>query len=199
MKDPKLDPDAAAVTAFADHDVIVPPNKLKKAAVRTRPGESYEPDPVARAEQALFELSGDFAQWMESECERLDAARRTVATAGFTAKTRDEMFRAAHDIKGEAATFGFPLAEPVAASLCRLIEHCPDPADIPLMLVDQHVDGIRAIVHRHANGNSERKAQVLAQRLREVTEEFLVHENRNRPGYLEEVVAPAIAPEEPPG
>ena len=182
-----------AVTTFADHDVIVPPNPLKKAVVRANPGDAAEPDPVARAEQALFELSGDFSRWMESECERLDAARHAAA-AGFTEQTRDELFRAAHDIKGEAATFGFPLIEPVAASLCRLIEHSPDPARIPLMLIDQHVDGIVAIVHRNARGNTERKARVLARRLSQVTEEFLVHENHHRPGYLDEADAPKLVP-----
>jgi HPt (histidine-containing phosphotransfer) domain-containing protein len=181
-----------AITTFADHDVIVPPNPLKKAVVRENPGEAA-PDPVACAEQALFEISGNFSRWMESECKRLDAARRAVAE-GFTDKTRDELFRAAHDIKGEAATFGFPLIEPVAASLCRLIEHSPDLARIPHMLIDQHVDGIIAIVHRNARGNSERKAQVLARRLRQVTEEFLQHENRHRPGYLDEENAPKLVP-----
>ena len=133
------------------------------------------------------------SRWMESECARLDAARHAVA-AGFTDKTRDELFRAAHDIKGEAATFGFPLIEPVAASLCRLIEHSPDVARIPLMLIDQHVDGIIAIVHRNARGNTERKARELARRLSQVTEESLLHENRHRPGYLDEADAPKIAP-----
>ncbi|HXW27024.1 MAG TPA: Hpt domain-containing protein [Xanthobacteraceae bacterium] len=188
MKHPT--PAPPTVTAFGDHDVIVPPNALKKAVVRTTADEAAGPDPVARAEQALFELSGDFPRWMETECERLDAARRAVA-AGFTARTRDELFRAAHDIKGEAATFGFPLIEPVAASLCRLIEHSPEPERIPRVLIDQHVDGIRAIVHRNTRGNSARKAQVLAERLRQVTEEFLLHE---RPDYLELIEAPKIAP-----
>ena len=181
------------VTTFGDHDVIVPPNKLKKAVVRVNPADGAEPDPVACAEQALVEISGEFSRWMEAECERLDAARHKVA-AGFTEETRDELFRAAHDIKGEAATFGFPLAQPVAASLCRLIEHSPEPARIPRVLLDQHVNGILAIVHRNDEGNSERKAQVLAQRLRQVTEEFLVHENRDRPGYLDAADAPKLAP-----
>jgi HPt (histidine-containing phosphotransfer) domain-containing protein len=191
MKNPASPP--PDVTTFGDHDVIVPPNKLKKAVVRVNPADGAEPDPVACAEQALVEISGDFSRWMEVECERLDAARHKVA-AGFTAETRDELFRAAHDIKGEAATFGFPLAQPVAASLCRLIEHSPDPARIPLTLVDQHVDGIRAIVHRNAEGNTTRKAQMLAERLRQVTEEFLVHANRDRPDYLEEIEAPKLVP-----
>ena len=168
-----------AVTTFADHDLIVPPNPLKRAVVRDNPGEAA-PDPVACAEQALFEISGDFSRWTESECQRLDAARRAVA-GGFTDKTRDELFRAAHDIKGEAATFGFPL-----------IEHSPDLARVPHTVIDQHVDGIIAIVHCNARGNSERKAQVPARRLRLVTEEFLQHENRHRPGYLDEEDAPKL-------
>ncbi|MGC3956684.1 MAG: Hpt domain-containing protein [Verrucomicrobiota bacterium] len=45
--------------------------------------------------------------------------------------TRDELFHAAHDIKGDAATFGYPSAAPIAESLCRLIEHTPDLAQDP--------------------------------------------------------------------
>ena len=198
-ENPLMTPDAdgefAAVQAFGDHEVIVPPNKLKKAVVRVRPTETYEPDPVIRAERALSELSEDFLHWMEKECERLDAARRELKHGGFTEKLRNEMFRAAHDIKGQAATFGFPFTEPVANSLCRLLEHSPDLTRIPLELVDQHVDGIRAIVHRNAHGNTQRKAEVLSRRLREVTEEFLAHANRHRPGYLEGEGAPPLAPD----
>ena len=65
-------------------------------------------DPVARAEQALAQLSGEFAGWMHSECERLEAARQNIKRDGFNKKSHDELFRAAHDIKGEAATFGYP-------------------------------------------------------------------------------------------
>jgi hypothetical protein len=39
----------------------------------------------------------------------------------------------------------------------------------------------------------------LAERLRQVTEEFLVAENRDRPDYLEQILAPSIAPNDAPG
>jgi HPt (histidine-containing phosphotransfer) domain-containing protein len=80
---------------------------------------------------------------MHAECERRDVARREVASRGFTKKTYDELFRAEHDIKGEAATFGYPTVGTVAHSLCRLIEHTPDVSRIPLTLVEQHVDAVR--------------------------------------------------------
>ena len=63
-----------------------------------------------------------------------------------------------------------------------------------LPLIDQHVDAIRAITHRNARGDSEMTAARLAERLRQVTEQFLVRENRDRPDYLEQILAPALAP-----
>src|SRR3954451_17858569 len=147
MKDKKKD-DRAAVSTFADHEVIVPPNKLKKAVQKLKPGTKIEFDPVERAEAALAELADDFAVWMESECQRLDAARNAIKASGITPGNRDVLFRAAHDIKGQAATFGFPMVAPVADSLSRLTDPPPDAARLPMPLVDQHVDAIRAITHK---------------------------------------------------
>jgi chemotaxis protein histidine kinase CheA len=189
----------AAISTFADHEVILPPNKLKKAVQKVKPGTKVEFDPVARAEAALAELAEDFTQWMESECVRLDTARHAVKASGFNQGTRDALFLAIHDIKGQATTFGFPNVTPVAESLCRLIEHTPDMKRIPLSLVDQHVDAVRAITHKNARGDSDATAAVLAQRLRQVTDEFLAHANRDRPEYLAQILSPSIAPGEPNG
>jgi HPt (histidine-containing phosphotransfer) domain-containing protein len=158
------------------------------------PGE----DPVVRAEQALAELSTEFASWMDSECERLDQARRAVFKSGFTKTNKEALFHAAHDIKGEAATFGYPAVTAAADSLCRLIEHTPDSSRIPLKLVDQHVDAVRAIYREYARSDAKELAASLTKRLREVTDEFLVHENKDRPEVLEMIVgatSPSIVPE----
>lgn len=187
-------PNLAAVSTFADHEVIVPPNKLKKAVEKLKPGAKIDFDPVARAEAALAELANDFSVWMDQECVRLDIARNTIKASGITPGNRDVLFRAAHDIKGQAATFGFPQAAPIADSLCRLIEHMPDIARLPLRLVDQHVDAIRAITHRNTRGDGAKYAAQLAEKLRHVTDEFLIHENRDRPETLESILSPSLAP-----
>ena len=184
--------DIPAVTAFHDHEVIVPPHKLKKAVAKG-PAVPAE-DPVARAEAALAALSHEFSGWMDAECERLDRARRAIMTSGFTGKTYDELFRAAHDIRGEAETFGFPRAGEAADSLCRLIEHTPDRERIPMALVAQHVDAVRAIIREAKTEAADITAAVLTQRLRQVTDDFLSHETRDRAGALDGVQSPPIVP-----
>jgi HPt (histidine-containing phosphotransfer) domain-containing protein len=183
--------DTPSVATYADYEVITPPHELRKAVAPA--GDAID-DPVARAETALAELSSEFSGWMESECDRLEAARQDVKRDGFTRKTHDVLFRAAHDIKGEAGTFGFPAVAGVADSLCRLVEHTPDMQRIPLTLVDQHVDAVRAVVREHARPDLLDAARALTKRLREVTDEFLKVENSFRPAYLDTIFAPPLVP-----
>jgi HPt (histidine-containing phosphotransfer) domain-containing protein len=185
----------AAIATYGDHEVIKPENKLRKAVSDT-PYVPGEEDPVARAEMALAALSGEFGSMMDEECERLDKERRAVLVSGFTKATTEKLFHAAHDIKGQAATFGYPAVAAAADSLCRLIEYTPDPTRIPTKLVDQHVDAVRAIYREYTRSDAQDLASILSSRLREVTDEFLIHENRNRPDILEQITGgPSIIPE----
>jgi HPt (histidine-containing phosphotransfer) domain-containing protein len=183
-----------SVATYSDYEMITPPNGLRMAVSKvTDPTD----DPVARAEEALAQLSSEFSSWMDSERERLDKARHEVKAKGFVKATRDALFHAAHDIKGEAATFGYPWVAASADSLCRLIELTPDMRRIPLSLVDQHVDAVRAIIREKARADIADIADKLTRRLREVTDEFLVRENKDRPEALEGILAPPLAPTDP--
>jgi HPt (histidine-containing phosphotransfer) domain-containing protein len=184
--------DEPSIATYADHEVISPPHRLRRAMSRLP--LSADDDPVARAEQALKRLADEFPSWMEQEGERLDQARVKVRSVGFTDATRDALFFAAHDIKGGARTLGYPGLTVPAASLCRLIEHTRDMRRIPLTLVDQHVDGIRAIIREHSRPDAEPMVAALTERLREVTEEFLAADNRDRLEELADILSPPVAP-----
>jgi len=188
--------DKASVATYADHEVITPPHKLRNAVSTVVPSSAAD-DPVARAEEALAQLSSRFAAWMEAECDRLDRARNAIMSGGVTKAARDALFFAAHDIRGGAGTFGFPMVAVPADSLCRLILHTPDTSRIPLTLVDQHVDAVRAMIRESARPDVEETAAALTRRLCEVTDEFLAHENRDRPDELNDILSPSLAPRDP--
>jgi chemotaxis protein histidine kinase CheA len=180
------------IQTYADHHVITQPNPLRK--VLRRVAEKDLDDPVARAERALAGLSGEFKNWMEVETGRLAAAHGAILKDGFTKATREELFRAAHDIKGDAATFGFPSAGDAAESLCRIIEHAPDLAKVPSNLIAHHINAIQAIVHERTKLDTANMASELSRQLRGVADEYLAHVNRDRPEHLEAILAPSIAP-----
>ena len=185
-------PAALQIKTFADHHVITQPNPLRKVLLRVP--ESDLDDPVGRAEKALADLSGEFKDWMGIEADRLSAAHAAILKDGFTSSTSAELFRAAHDIKGDAATFGYPSASAAAESLCRIIEHAPDLAAVPSNLIAHHINAIQAIVHENTRLDTVAMAKQLSQQLRGIADEYLTDANRDRPEHLEAILAPSIAP-----
>ena len=69
-------------------------------------------------------LKSEFADWAQDDVRRLVAARDAFA-ANPDAATRAGLLRAAHDMKGQAATFNYPLIARVAGSLSHLIHDLP--------------------------------------------------------------------------
>ena len=183
---------ALNVKTYASHHVITQPNPLRK--VLRRVADRDLDDPIARAEQALAGLSGEFKTWMLVEADRLSAAHAMAQKDGFTDRNSEELFRAAHDIKGDAATFGYPSAAAVAESLCRVIEHAPDLDKVPPELILHHINAVQAIVRDHTKLDSPKVAGELSRRLRKVADDYLLHVNRDRPEHLEAIMAPSIVP-----
>jgi HPt (histidine-containing phosphotransfer) domain-containing protein len=190
----KEKPPALQVKTFADHHVITQPNPLRK--VLRRVDDKNLDDPVARAEKALAGLSGEFKNWMGIETDRLAAAYAAILRDGFTGASCEELFRAAHDIKGDAATFGYPSAAAAAESLCRIIEHAPDLEAVPSSLIAHHINAIQAIVHENTKLDTVSMASELSRQLRGVADEYLAYANRDRPEHLEAILAPSIVPGE---
>jgi hypothetical protein len=185
-------PAAIEIKAFADHHVITQPNPLRK--VLRRVGEKDLDDPVARAEKALAGLSGEFKNWMAVEADRLSSAHAVILNEGFTQASCGELFRAAHDIKGDAVTFGFPSAGAAAESLCRILEHAPNLDKVPSDLIAHHINAIQAIVRDRTKLDTVSMAGELSRQLRGITDAYLTQANHDRPEHLEAIRAPGIAP-----
>lgn len=143
-------------------ELFMPPNMLKAKVGGAIGG--IDVAAIMRAEKAMDALKSEFGDWFTADMERLTACRDAFA-ANIDAGTRVNLFRASHDIKGQAATFEFPLVARVASSLCKLIEALPAAKTIPLVMVDAHVTAIRIIFRDRITDTSNRMALELIQEL----------------------------------
>lgn len=124
--------------------VIQVPNTLR-LKVGGRFG-AVDASAIAKAEAALKSLSGNFAAWLQDEVTKLEAARQQVKTDGATTETLETLYLRAHDLKGLGATYEFPLITRMAGSLCKLIDDKDKRMEAPMVLIDAHIDGIKAAV-----------------------------------------------------
>ena len=143
-------------------ELFMPPNMLKAKVGGTVVGVDMAA--VGRAEAAMEALKSEFAEWAQDDVRKLVAAREAFATKPDPA-TRAGLLRAAHDMKGQAATFNYPLIAQVAGSLSRLIHDLPASAEVPLALVDAHVNAIHVIYRDKVMDMSNKVALALSKEL----------------------------------
>lgn len=125
---------------------VIDPRQAGQRAPLTQP--VFSEDAVVRAEKTLEAMSGSFEQWLDADIAKLQAARLSATTAGWTDAAIEALWRAAHDLKGMGGTYGYPIVTQLAASLCRLTETDAGKAASRANpgLIDAHVDGLRAAV-----------------------------------------------------
>lgn len=135
----------------------------QKAIVSGGKGGNFASAAIRRAEEALETLSVDFDSWMAKEITTLESAHKSARAAYYEGNDLDRLFRAAHDLKGQAATLGYPFVGEVCASLSRLIEAAPAHGIRFSALVNAHVAAAAAMVREHACGKSNETARTLAE------------------------------------
>lgn len=124
--------------------VIRPPNTL-----RLKVGSSFggiDALAIAKAEEALKAMAGQFSQWLDDEIVKLDKAQADIRAQGYNAQTAEALFFRAHDLKGLGTTYQYPLVTRMAASLCKLLDDPAKRLAVPALLIDAHVDAIKAVV-----------------------------------------------------
>jgi hypothetical protein len=150
--------------------IIPAPNALK---LKIGGKLSLDMDAIARAEAALKSLSGQFAEWLQDEITKLEAARSDVRAHGMTVQTAEALYMRAHDLKGLGTTYEFPLISRIAASLCKLIDEPAARDKAPLYLIDAHIDAIKAAVRDDIRDADHPVGQILVTELERSVREHL--------------------------
>jgi chemotaxis protein histidine kinase CheA len=147
-----------------DADVVVvpvPDDLRRKALTMHGDAEDNAARAVKQAQKALDALAPEFDALFREEV-RILALRHASYLEARDAATRANLFRAAHDLRGSAATLGYPLAGRMAQSLSRLLSLVEDP---PARLVAAHIDAIQAIARERVKNAADPVGAALAEEL----------------------------------
>ena len=151
-------------------ELFMPPNMLKAKVGGGRGGPDLSA--IKRAEDAMEALKSEFSDWIAGDVKKLIAVRARYSDSP-DADTRAKLLRTAHDIKGQAPTYNYPLIARVAASLSRMVGELPPTTDVPLHLIDAHVNAIQVIHKLALQGTNDKTAQALCVELDARVDEVL--------------------------
>lgn len=109
-------------------------------------------DRLAMAAAAIDAMKGDYIVQLQNDLTNLKAIWDSVDVKNPDVTLLDNLFDAAHNLKGQAGTFGYDLVTSIAASLCELLRN--DGANPDKMnAVGQHVSVLERIVEKNIIGN----------------------------------------------
>jgi hypothetical protein len=143
--------------------VIRPPNTL-----RMKVGGGFggiDASAIAKAEEALKAMSAQFGQWLQDEIVKLDKAQTDIRTQGYNAQTAEALYFRAHDLKGLGTTYQYPLVTRLAGSLCKMMDDPAKRMAAPVVLLDAHIDAIKAVVRDHIQTDDHPTGKVLSEAL----------------------------------
>ena len=150
---------------------ITPPtNSLR---LKVGGGFGINADAIAKAEEALKAMSAQFGQWLAEEIVKLDKAQTDIRQQGYTPATAEALYFRAHDLKGLGTTYEYPLVTRIAGSLCRMLDDPATRMNAPAVILDAHIDAIRAVVRDGIQTDDHPTGRILAETLEAKVAEHL--------------------------
>lgn len=123
---------------------------------------------LARAEAALSALSAEYHRWVRADMETLTATLATLRRAGPDERNAaiERLHGLAHNIKGQGATFGYPLLTDLGQALCATLRALPPRAeDAVLARLDALAAAMDEIVAERLTGDGGSRGRDLLIRL----------------------------------
>ena len=121
-----------------------------------------------KAMEVLNNLSKDYEVWVQKDLQNLQKAYQNAVQKPKNMRNTvmmNEVFKVAHDMKGQGATFGYDLITDIGNHLCRYIEKQEVFDDKQMDIVKIHIDTLAEILDNHLTGDGGAKGVALKSKI----------------------------------
>ena len=109
---------------------------------------------IAQAEAAIAALTDQYIPVLKSEIRRLESlAAEARRRPGGNGALMLEIYRIAHNIKGQGGSFGFHLVTDIGASLCEVTREPGARDGGEIDVIDRHLEAMSFVVSEDLRGD----------------------------------------------
>jgi hypothetical protein len=159
-------PRPAALAAMREFDELRNPEDASNG--------SSMADTLARAEEATTLLKQNYTTWAREDIEKgqrcLDEANADPARVRAQL---DALYAIMHNVKGQGASFGYPLVTRIAQSLCKLVGAKHDAGEPMLRIAQAHVDALKLVLDQKIEGPGGETGEKLVSRLEDLAQKLV--------------------------
>ncbi|MGH6933443.1 MAG: Hpt domain-containing protein [Dongiaceae bacterium] len=131
-------------------------------------GIDYQPlgDALAAAEAATAEMRSTYTVWARADLDRAQAALDAAAQDPLRQREHvNQLYALMHNVKGQGASFDYPLVTRIGQSLCQIAHPQREIGDDVLKVAQAHLDALKMILDQRISGPAGGIAERLATKL----------------------------------
>lgn len=121
---------------------------------------------LAKAEAAVEALKAGYREHLIAAGRRLTELRSAYAAGSDRLEIARDLYASGHDLKGQAATFGYELVTEVADLLCEILRPGELVEVAEADLVDTHLSVLLNLIDQDFQGNGGETGEAVLQHLR---------------------------------
>lgn len=152
-------------------EVINNPNRLKAkvAGLGNNKPLALDETLVAQADAAIKELEDNYEEWLAADISSLSAAYDAALLQPADCMSHlNEIAEHAHNIKGQAGTFGYDLVAEIANSLNGFADSRQETSAVDLEIISAHIRALRVVHAQQLRGDGGKIGEELMKTLRQV-------------------------------
>ncbi len=140
--------------------IVNPPHPLRSKVSGSGP---ISQEMLNRAEVAVEGLAAQFDALLESELDKLsELAGLGAREPSHRTDVAKQIYEIAHDLRGQAGTFNYPLITRVGSSLCRFTEGLEDCGEREFEVIRLHIEAMQAILASSLRGDGDTVGRQIA-------------------------------------
>lgn len=151
--------------------ITVAPTASKMKAKVGGPG-AVDADALARAEQVIADMAGDYLEWAEEDLLNMEDALDKLKAANTKDRKEhiERIFQLSHDVKGQGGSFGYDMMTRIGDQLCRFVEALESAGAEEIEVIQLHFDAMKLIIANRMAGAGGEEAQKMFVDLKKVTD-----------------------------
>lgn len=129
-----------------------------------QPLASQMANQLAQANEAIAALAKEYPIWAARDIVKMNQTlqdARSLAGEKRENLIRKELFKIAHNAKGQGATFGYPLITDIGEHLCRYIERVPEIQADEMAVIREHINAMDTVLKDKLTGDGGETGQTL--------------------------------------
>ncbi|MDF1747608.1 MAG: Hpt domain-containing protein [Alphaproteobacteria bacterium] len=163
-------PEIPADASKSWHAVIDRPNDLSRKVLKSG---GVEPEKAFLAADAIVkQMTSEYIDKLAEDIQQMNVLAAKYRKDN-SEETLDRLFRLIHNMRGQGATFGFPLITEIGRHFCRYVRERPKRKAVKPALVDQHLKAMHVVYNQSIKGSGDEISQAVVNALAEVVDREL--------------------------